>query len=101
MPVFAQTPPGEPGIGGEEVTKEVRIVWHKTNQAWKACRKFYPNERKCMEATGVFVVLDGVCHVYAPDPVFNPALAGGGSHASYWWILGHEVKHCFDGFFHL
>ena len=83
----------------------VRIVWHKTNSPWTECLAAYPNASRAIRASlmnsqGCFVVREGVCHVYAPDPEFNPSRAGSGSEATIWWILGHEVKHCFDGLFH-
>lgn len=93
MPVVAQELP----VINETVSKPVTIVWHKTEEAWKACRHFYPNDRGCLSAIGVFVVVKGVCHVYAPD---YPADIRQVNWQTAWWAVGHEVKHCFDGFFH-
>ena len=96
---FAQnvTPPE---MGGVVVSlpKEIRIVWHKHHFFWKECVE--ANGPSQISAMGCFVMRDGVCHVYAPDPPFNPAIAGKGTDAGKWWALGHEVKHCFDGEFH-
>lgn len=55
-------------------------------------------EQWCGKKTnGCYKVFGGVCTVIAPDP---PLRADGSYYAGQWAILGHEVKHCFDGEFH-
>lgn len=93
MPTFAQYLPPI----NETVSKPVTIVWHKTTEAWKACKHFYPNNRGCLDAVGVFVEINGVCHVYAPDARVD---YGQPQWYGAWWAVGHEAKHCFDGLFH-
>lgn len=72
----------------EQVTRPVTIVWHKTDKAWLHFSHQYPWLRDAGKTAGFYKILDGVCHVWAPDdPLrFN--------------VFGHEVKHCFDGLFH-
>jgi len=78
-----------------ETTKPVTIVWHKTENAWAA----YVKERGGrLDATtnGFYLIRDGTCHIYAPDPkVIDRKYTN-----SQWATLGHEIKHCFDGRFH-
>ena len=89
----------------------IQIVWHKTDTAIGDCmrhqaamtprlpRLFYkPIYGKDFERLGEgCVIMDkGVCHVYAKDsPVID-----GRFEKDQWAVLGHEVKHCFDGNFH-
>ena len=91
-PAWAQTEP-----------IEIRIVWHRTFDAWKACVKLYPHMTgQMLLAEGCFhVTKDGVCHVYAPDKsTFESRIKKRDYDYYAWAILGHEVKHCFDGLFH-
>jgi hypothetical protein len=63
---------------------EQRIVWHRaaTGDLLAICGE--PDDRGCSWRES------GVCHVAAPD-------LGGDTLTT----LGHEVKHCFDGKWHL
>ena len=75
--------------------KEVRVVWHRVADPWRECLAAYPKgmgqnyRARLMLAGGCYVMRGDVCHVYAPDGP-DAQLA----------ILGHELKHCFDGNFH-
>jgi hypothetical protein len=80
-----------------ETTREVRIVWHKTEKAWAVVvRQYGAKLHNVWHSNGTYVVMNGVCHVYAPDP----PLKNGEYVNGQWGTLGHEVKHCFDGQFH-
>ena len=40
------------------------------------------------------------CHVFAPDPPMKEVAGKKFYRNDQWSVLGHEVKHCFDGAFH-
>ena len=78
-------------------TQEIKIVWHKTDQAWKDAVKLRGIRlEKALEINGFYFLENGICHVYAPDP----PMQGDKYSVGQWGTLGHEVKHCFDGLFH-
>ena len=74
----------------------VKIVWVKVTGEMPVQDQF----GKTRMILGRTRVIDGVCYVYAPDP---PVIEKDGKKTykySQWAILGHEIKHCFDGQFH-
>ena len=69
----------------------VSIMWHKTTLPL-----LIREGNRYHTLNGRFQMINGVCHVWAPDPpVANRAYTMG-----QWGTLGHEIKHCFDGLFH-
>ena len=89
------TPTVAPGAGAA-APREMRIVWHRTDTAWAdEVREF--GGKINTDTTAFYRVINGVCHVWAPDPPLEP---GRRYRANQWASLGHEIKHCFDGAFH-
>lgn len=67
----------------------IRVVWHviTPEQAATACQSIN------FDRVGCFRWIGNACHVWAPDP---PPANGRWDLST----LGHEVKHCFHGYFH-
>lgn len=79
----------------------IPIKWHKTDKAWLEASKFMPVTRSDMFSMQGGSFWDGkVCHVFAPDPKMKEVAGKKFYTENQWAILGHEVKHCFDGAFH-
>jgi hypothetical protein len=76
----------------------VRVA--STAEATQACRERFPH----WPATGIggcYYRAGEVCTVVAPDPAIRTAANGKRWYDfNQWAALGHEVKHCFDGYFH-
>lgn len=70
--------------------EKVSVRWIRTTESdvWKICG---------MGRIGCSAVREDVCYVYAPDP---PMKNRWSFKIEQWGVLGHEVKHCFDGNFH-
>lgn len=77
----------------------ITIVWHKLERSGYVFEAQVGNG--IMErVNGYSRIVNGVCHVWAPDP---PMIVKNGKPTfdyGQWGTLGHEVKHCFDGRFH-
>lgn len=79
----AATPPAQPEQD-RSVPVVKRIAWVRVDNVVRVCGGM---------ATACFKIRDGVCFVYTRHAreTFDSAM-----HTS----LGHEIQHCFDGYFH-
>lgn len=74
----------------------VKIKWHKNPEVWREVSKHVKITQQDFWGLRGYYFRDGdVCHVFAPDPPIK-----GEYKYDQWAVLGHEVKHCFDGKFH-
>ena len=73
------------------------IVWHRAGakETTVACFRVYGKVAGCEAVSGFYYWEGGRCHVYAPDTTSKSGVLNGDMD-----VLGHEVKHCFDGLFH-
>jgi len=79
----------------------VLIKWHRTEQAWLEVSKHVKVTNKDMFTMQGYAYFDGTtCHVFAPDPKMKEVAGKKFYTNDQWAVLGHEVKHCFDGAFH-
>lgn len=79
----------------------VLIKWHRTEKAWLEVSKHVKVTTQDMWSMQGYTFFDGAtCHVFAPDPKMNEIAGKKFYRNDQWAILGHEVKHCFDGAFH-
>ena len=73
----------------------VSIIWHKSQS-----QVIRLHDGKTILLNGRYQMINGVCHVWAPDPPISIINGKRTYELNQWGTLGHEVKHCFDGRFH-
>jgi hypothetical protein len=74
----------------------VKVKWHRIPDEPTTRFDKRIGHSKETKVNGFARMVDGVCHVFAPDP----PMVEGKYVFGQWGTLGHEIKHCFDGSFH-
>jgi hypothetical protein len=85
------------GCAAEPNHNPVTVVWHRadTSEVRQEYMRRYGKSEALNEIGGFYYWDQGQCHVYAPDTASKSGVINGELD-----MLGHEVKHCFDGQFH-
>jgi hypothetical protein len=87
-------------LSGCATTDYVKVQWHRipNEPTYRFDKRL--GHSSATKANGFSRNVDGVCHIWAPDPPVTVVDGKRVFKQGQWGTLGHELKHCFDGAFH-